>query len=139
MIDYRETAIRLLTEHNVRPSLQRIAVYEYLLRNRTHPTADEIYLALYQEIPTLSKTTVYNVLRSLAENNAVLALTIDDKNVRYDADISEHSHLKCEVCNRLFDIPQPQIERNQTAEYQINKLHVYCWGVCSECNMPKKK
>lgn len=81
-------AIDILNSHNIRPSVQRIAILKYLLEHRIHPTVDDIYLALNPTMPTLSKTTVYNVLRNLVENGAVLALTIDEKNVRYDADIS---------------------------------------------------
>ena len=32
---------------------------DYLLKHKTHPCIDEIYMALCKEIPTLSKTTVY--------------------------------------------------------------------------------
>ncbi len=134
MIDYRATAIKQLTEHNIRPSLQRIAIYEYLLEKRSHPTVEEIHSALCPSIPTLSKTTVYNVLKNLVENKIVLSLNIDDKNMRYDADISDHTHLKCEVCKRLFDIPQPKFIGGELECYKINKVHIYCWGICPECH-----
>ena len=45
-----------------------------------HPTVDEIYQALVDHIPTLSKTTVYNTLRLLMEHGVVRMLTIDGKN-----------------------------------------------------------
>ena len=72
-------AIDILNSHNIRPSVQRIAILKYLLEHRIHPTVDDIYLALNPTMPTLSETTVYNVLRNLVENGAVLALTIDEK------------------------------------------------------------
>ena len=43
--------------------MQRIAIMEYLMEHRTHPSADEIYTALSPSMPTLSKTTVYNTLK----------------------------------------------------------------------------
>ena len=39
-------AIDILNSHNIRPSVQRIAVLKYLLEHRIHPTVDDIYLAL---------------------------------------------------------------------------------------------
>ena len=36
--------------------VQRIAIMNYLIEHRTHPTVDEIYTALSPSIPTLSKT-----------------------------------------------------------------------------------
>ena len=51
-----------LLKHGIKPSIQRLAVMGYLLEHRTHPAVDEIYNALKAEVPTLSKTTVYNTL-----------------------------------------------------------------------------
>ena len=47
-----------LEKCGIKPSLQRIAIVEYLMENRIHPTADDIYHALCIQVPTLSKTTV---------------------------------------------------------------------------------
>lgn len=54
------TAYEYLLDHQIKPSVQRIAIMDYLLKHKTHPCIDEIYTALCKEIPTLSKTTVYN-------------------------------------------------------------------------------
>ncbi|MBR4922900.1 MAG: transcriptional repressor, partial [Bacteroidaceae bacterium] len=51
-----------LLSFGIKPSVQRIAIMDYLMTHRTHPAIDEIYLALCEDIPTLSKTTVYNTL-----------------------------------------------------------------------------
>lgn len=54
-----------LKRHDIKPSTIRIKVLEYLLNNRIHPTADDIYQYLISEIPTLSKpvfTTHWNCL-----------------------------------------------------------------------------
>lgn len=68
-----------LEKCGIKPSLQRIAIVEYLMENRIHPTADDIYHALCIQVPTLSKTTVYNTMRLFAEQGAVLPLVIDEK------------------------------------------------------------
>jgi len=51
-----------LKNHDIKPSYQRMKIFQYLLDNHVHPTVDTIYKALCPEIPTLSKTTVYNTL-----------------------------------------------------------------------------
>ena len=48
-----------LLEYNIKPSMQRIAIMEYLMDHPIHPSADDIYTALSPSMPTLSKTTVY--------------------------------------------------------------------------------
>ena len=68
-----------LEKCGIKPSLQRIAVVEYLMENRIHPTADDIYHALCILVPTLSKTTVYNTLKLFAYQGAVQVLTIKER------------------------------------------------------------
>ncbi|KAA6316446.1 Peroxide-responsive repressor PerR, partial [termite gut metagenome] len=67
-----------LSMHGIKPSLQRMAIMDYLLEHHTHPTVEEIYMALFPSIPTLSKTTVYNTLKLFAEQGVVNMLTIDE-------------------------------------------------------------
>ena len=45
-----------LLSYNIKPSVQRLAIMDYLLNHKTHPSIDEIYMALVKDIPTLSKT-----------------------------------------------------------------------------------
>ena len=56
-----------LEEKNIRPSVQRMAIYNFLAENPVHPTVDTIYTALSPQMPTLSRTTVYNTLRQFSE------------------------------------------------------------------------
>ena len=87
-----------LLSFGIKPSLQRMAILDYLLKNATHPTADTIFGDLYPNIPTLSKTTVYNTLKLLEEQGVIISISIDEKNVRYYGDLSEHAHFKCKEC-----------------------------------------
>ena len=87
-----------LLKYNIKPSMQRIAIMDYLMVHRVHPTADEIYNALYPTMPTLSKTTIYNTMKLFTEQGAVKALVIDEKNVRFDIDTSSHAHFMCLGC-----------------------------------------
>ena len=64
--------IETLSNHNIKPSLQRIAVYSYLIEKKNHPTVDMIYSDLHPTMPTLSKTTVYNTLKLFIENGCSL-------------------------------------------------------------------
>jgi Fe2+ or Zn2+ uptake regulation protein len=93
-----------LIQYGIRPSVQRMAVMEYLMTHKTHPTVDEIYLALCPHIPTLSRTTVYNTLSVLSGCGAILALDLDAGQMHYDGDVTPHAHFLCTGCGRIFDI-----------------------------------
>ena len=54
--------IERLQSHSIKPSVQRIAIMQYLMDYHTHPTVDEIYTALAPGMPTLSKTTLKNTM-----------------------------------------------------------------------------
>ncbi|MCE1155627.1 MAG: transcriptional repressor [Bacteroidales bacterium] len=130
-------AHRYLMQYSIRPSVQRTAVMEYLMNHKTHPTVDEIYLALSPGIPTLSKTTVYNTLNLFIEKGAVQMLTIDEKNARYDADTSKHAHFYCGTCGKVHDIMNvnPEVfEIPSNSQFTIHSMQLSYYGTCTSCN-----
>ena len=98
-----------LISYNIKPSVQRIAIMDYLLKHKTHPCIDEIYMALCKEIPTLSKTTVYNTLKLFIEHGAARMLTIDERNACFDGDTSVHAHFQCKACGKIYDLPMENL------------------------------
>jgi len=124
---------------NVRLSHQRVKVLEYLDRNRIHPTADQIYCALHAEMPSLSRTTVYNALNSLVNADLVKMLTIESNEARYDIVTETHGHFKCEQCGKIQDFPIDLQEINPEGlkGCKIQQKNVYFKGLCRDCiNQP---
>ena len=125
-----------LLEFGIKPSLQRMAVMDYLMKNPVHPTVDLIFNELSPAIPTLSKTTVYNTLKLLEENGAIQTLNIDEKNVRYDADISPHAHFRCKKCGQVDDLfvtGLGSIQMESVEKRMITECQVYYKGYCEKC------
>jgi len=128
-----------LLQYNIKPSPQRIAIMQYLRGVKTHPTVDTIYSALSPIMPTLSRTTIYNTLKLLSEQGAILSLTVDEKNVRYDGDIAVHAHFICKKCGEVYDLPKSFASvsrRSSLTSYQglnIIECQVYYKGYCKEC------
>ena len=118
-------AIQMLQENGIRPSMIRIMVLEYLLEHRIHPTVEEVYGALLEKAPTLSKTSVYNTLHLLAEKNMILEITIDPVKVRYDADTSLHGHFKCDQCGEVWDFAVGQVQTSLSKEFDIKTKEIY--------------
>lgn len=124
-----------LITNNIKPSYARIKVMEYLLQKKSHPTADEIFNALVEEIPTLSKTTVYNTLKAFAKANLVKLIITEENENRFDADISEHGHFKCDLCGRVYDfsIDLSPLEFTELEGFKINERNVDFRGICKVC------
>lgn len=129
--------VKRLQNHNIKPSVQRIAIMNYLMEHRTHPTVDEIYTTLSPSMPTLSKTTVYNTLKLLSEQGAALTLTIDERNTCYDADTSMHAHFLCKSCGKIYDLEctdaVKKVVDTDMDGHEIQEIHYYYKGVCKHC------
>lgn len=132
---------RRLTEHGIKPSLQRLAIMDYLMEHRTHPTVDVIYSELSPSMPTLSRTTVYNTLKLLVDKGAVLQITIDEKNCRYDAATEPHSHFRCIGCGSVEDlsIAPPMISPALLDGREITDTELYLLGYCPSCAATRRK
>ena len=125
-----------LAEHGVKASLPRVKIYEYLNTYRSHPTVDEIYNALSDELITLSKTTVYNTLDLFVKNNLAIQVLIEDNEARYDSDTSNHGHFKCIKCNTVYDFNYDLAASNipSLEGFTLEEYHTYIKGVCNKCN-----
>lgn len=124
-----------LKAHGVKPSYQRIKIFDYLIKHRNHPTVDMIYRELMTAIPTLSKTTVYNTLNLFIEKKIAIVIIIEENETRYDADTSIHGHFKCGRCEKVIDldIDVSKIEITDLDQHQVNEHHLYFKGICGEC------
>ncbi len=133
-------AKEILGSNGIRPSVQRIAVLEYLLTHRTHPTADMIYESLLESVPTLSRTTVYNTLGSLAGCGAILSLDLDPRQAHYDGDNSAHGHFLCTGCGKIEDVALHGKEFGTNlggllpAGAQASSIQLSFKGLCAKCN-----
>jgi len=133
--DKMEGITNKLKNNNIRLSHQRLKVLEYLDQNRIHPTVEQIYYGLHDEIPTLSKTTIYNTLNTLTEAGLVKVLTIEDNETRYDIRTDAHGHFKCTACESIYDfeVNMDSIEIKGLDGFKIYSRDMYFSGICPEC------
>ncbi|MGM0509327.1 MAG: Fur family transcriptional regulator [Fusobacteriota bacterium] len=126
---------KYLTEHNIRPSFQRIKIFEYLEKNRNHPVVDTIYKDLVDIIPTISKTTIYNSLKEFEKKGIVNPITIEGNTVRYDIDTSMHGHFKCKKCGEIYDVNFELSEDSisKLDGFEIEDKQLYLHGICPKC------
>ena len=125
-----------LKSKEIRPSYQRIKVLEYMHQKKGgHPTVDEIFRALLPDIPSLSKVTIYNTLRTLVEVGLVRVVDIDDSEKRYDITLNNHGHFQCEVCGSIynFQVNIDQVPIEGLSQFEITQKDVYFKGLCPNC------
>ena len=124
----------------LRSSYQRIKILEYLDKNRIHPTVDMIYEGLKQELPSISKTTIYNTLKVFVENGLISGLTISGYETMYDGEPNPHSHFLCKRCGCVMDIEEVECPclRKEVDGNLVEEVHLYFKGVCKECKRGEK-
>lgn len=128
--------VQELVARKIRPSIQRVKILEYLINNRIHPTADQIFQHMQKEIPTMSKATVYNTLNTFLSVGLVRLLTIGGSEARYDINTTTHGHFKCESCGTVHDftIDLEDCELGGLDDFTVEKRDVHFRGYCPRCS-----
>ncbi len=121
-----------------RQTRQRDAILKVLANNRIHPTADWIFEEVKQEIPNISKGTVYRNLRNLCEEGAISVLDLPGTVSRFEARTDSHYHFRCEKCGRVCDLDVPVNEEinRRVAErtgFEVSHHQTEFRGICKDC------
>lgn len=134
-MENQEKITSILKDKEITPSYTRIRIYDYLSKDKVHVTVDEIYMDLLEFFPTLSKTTVYNTLKLFIEKEIARPVNLYDNKMRYELVRSKHGHLKCDICEKIYDI-HADINVYLPDELKgtiINENHLLITGTCSYC------
>jgi Fe2+ or Zn2+ uptake regulation protein len=124
-------AISILRQCDIQPTPQRIAVVEYVLRSKTHPSADEVLSYARKKCPTVSRATVYNTLNLLVEKGLLGMQTIKEGAVVFDPNIEKHHHFVDNETGDIYDIPWDQLEvkgKEKLKDFEIVEFQVIMRG-----------
>ena len=125
-------------QHNIRISVYRLKIFEYLINERTHPTAEEIFQHLKKELPAISPGTVYNTMRHFLEKKIIQQVNVGKNEARYDATLSWHGHFKCLSCRKVFDVHVENLKLSGLDGFEIYEKHLDLKGLCPSCLKSKK-
>jgi len=131
----KEEILKIFEEKGIKPSYQRIRIFSYITEKKNHPSVDEIYESLHREIPTLSKTTIYNTLKLFVDKKLLSEVLIEEDEVRYDYIEKPHLHFKCRSCRKIYDIYKecPIVNCKEVDGNKIEEHHIYLIGICKTC------
>lgn len=121
-----------------RMTRQRLAILDDLQKHRDHPTAVVLYERIRKKLPGVSISTVYRNLEILAETGAVLRIFTPLRTWRFDGDNNLHSHLCCNKCGRVYDLPQDADVKVHCPDckgmdFVISGYRLDFFGLCGEC------
>jgi Fe2+ or Zn2+ uptake regulation protein len=113
---HREPARGPLSDADLRRALeaagwrytrQRAAVFAYLHAACGHPTAEQVFAAVRQQMPNISLATVYKALEALVDARLANRIAGDHGPTRYDGRSEPHYHLRCQHSGEVLDLPLP--------------------------------
>tara|TARA_Y100000031_G_scaffold77246_1_gene84886 strand:- start:109 stop:528 length:420 start_codon:yes stop_codon:yes gene_type:complete len=131
-----ENTLRVLKERDIRPTQQRLEVYQTLLKDGKHLTADEIHGQVKTRMPAVSLATVYTILDLFKQKNVINEIRIQYDKSCYEARIDPHHHFFCRKCKSIFDlsvIPCKALEDCTIDGNVIEELQGYFYGICRNC------
>jgi Fur family peroxide stress response transcriptional regulator len=105
-----------LTASGLRPTPQREVVFKVILEKRDHPTADEIFVRVKSQMPTISLATVYNCLETLVQCGLVRQVNLERAPTRYCPNLHEHAHFHDDTTGQVHDIELPADTLKQLRE-----------------------
>ena len=130
--------VRILEEHGIQPSAQRVAVAEFVLRTSEHPSADKVWAGVRKTFPMISRATVYNTLNLFVEKGLLRELHLAPDSVLFDPNTDHHHHFIDEDTGRIYDIPWNQIEVRNAKPLPGFKVNDYQVVMRGRRNRPRK-
>jgi Fur family peroxide stress response transcriptional regulator len=120
-------------------SFKRDAILVALCGRGDHPSARQIYEELKSSIPGLSLGTIYRNLGLFREEKAAASLGVVKGEERFDGRTEGHSHLICEGCGKIMDLP-PELQEELDAKlsfkmnsFSIDTSKTVLYGYCEDC------
>jgi len=138
----RETAAfrEFLAKRELKLTEQRQIIFQRILREEKHFSAEELLEALRRERRSISKATVYRTLQLLVEAKLLDQVDFDRGFKLYERTLghSHHDHLICVECSRVVEFHDEALELLQESivkKYDFEMIsHIHkVYGRCSDC------
>ena len=126
-----------LREHGLRATAPRVEILAALEDLGGHRSAEEVRDRLAAAGRRLPRSSVYNVLASLAGARLVMTADAGPGPVLYEAGREWHHHFVCRSCHRVFDVEclagaKPCLTPG-TDIGQVDEAQVIFRGLCTDC------
>ena len=95
--------LNILKSHGIQPTSQRIAILNYIIESKHHPTAEQLFDKLSNNKSiTISMPTVYNTVNLFVNKGIVSELVLStDNRKHYDYIHKLHYHVVCKKCGNI--------------------------------------
>jgi Fur family ferric uptake transcriptional regulator len=130
-----ETRLRAVSLRVTRPRLAVLAA----LREHPHVDAEAMMTLVRAGDPTISRQTVYDVLRALTDAGLVRRIQPAGATARYESRVADnHHHVVCRSCGAIADVDcavghAPCLTASNDHGFVVDEAEVVYWGSCPDC------
>ena len=137
-----EELIVLFRARGLRVTPQRERVFEILhAMSRSgkdvHPTAEALWGAAKETLPTVSLKTIYDILHELVSLGEIHQIDLGTGARVFEIDGTDHHHFVCDACGRIInlalDVDHMRLEPDAGDRFQVSDIEVKVRGLCSDC------
>lgn len=130
----------LFRQRGLKVTPQRQCIFGVLHATEgAHPSAEAVHDAVLDQLPMVSRKTVYQTLNDLVSMQELRHLQLGSGAARFDVNLDTHQHLACESCGRMCDVYADLTElRVPEAEFGfvVSVTDVVFRGRCAWCAAP---
>jgi Fur family peroxide stress response transcriptional regulator len=137
-----EQLAKRLKEHHISVTPQRLEILKTMRARYDHPSADNIYQQVRQQLPMISFNTVYKTLETFCQLGLIMKINPLHEVARYDGNVSPHTHLVCTRFHKVVDLywqwpaGLPLPNPGETG-FQVESVSVQLFGLCPHCQANK--
>ncbi|GAA0234696.1 Fur family transcriptional regulator [Cryptosporangium japonicum] len=119
-----------------RPRLAVLAA----LHGHPHVDTDTVFALVREELPTVSRQAVYDVLHALTAARLVRRIEPAGATARYESRVGDnHHHVVCRSCGAIADVDcavghAPCLTASDDHGFVVDEAEVVFWGICPECS-----
>lgn len=135
--EIKRRIIEGMKEKGLKLTRQRLEIIDILACEKSHPSASVILAEARKKAPTISLSTVYYTLDAMKKAGLIRELEFNDRDSRYEGDVSDHLNLVCTACGKIedFGAPKPvsleKLEKKTGFRTDSTRLEYY--GLCRDC------
>ncbi len=114
---------------------QRKLITEIVQAKPVHLTAEQIYMAAKERMPSIAVGTVYRNLTLMEQAGEIRRISVPGAPDRFDRTTKAHDHLLCSRCYTLRDVQLNDVDAllRQNSTMQIDSYELMLYGICEEC------
>ena len=111
---------KLLRDHNITPTIQRLDIADIIFKKHQHFTAVELIDRVKTAKLPISQATVYNTLCIFESKGLLRTIDLQNDCKFYDTNLESHHHVYNTSTNKLTDISLDKIEFSKLPEIPKN-------------------